>query len=494
MFSKSRLGSANICLKKAWLEKHRKDLAKFSERTEAAFRVGNEVGEIAKEIYGTPGAYEIPLQRKRMQRMVNETEDLLASGFREPIFEGTFRHQGVLVRVDVLLPVEGGWRAIEIKSSRSIQDYHRLDCAIQLWVMRGAGLDVTSMSLGYLDRDFIYQGDGNYRDLIIEEELTASSDAMAPEVEALIARATEAVRGECPNVNVGMYCEEPFDCAFAHHCWPSDTKYPIRNIGGDKEKKFEWVSRGFRDITDVPLEEVSGDRQTTIRTVSESEEPWLVPGAKAELKKLGYPRYHLDFETTSPAIPVWKGSKPGQLHAVQFSIHVDDGTGDGSLESTEHIEFLDLSGNPPMRPLAEALIEKLGAEGPIFMWHHYEKTVINGLIKLFPDLEPKLKPIVKRLVDLKTITARYYYHPDMQGSYSIKDVAPTVNSAYDYKLLSGINEGNAAADGFLEAINPSTTAERKAELEEQLLRYCKFDTEAMVEIAKFLSDIEEVDD
>jgi hypothetical protein len=31
------------------------------------------------------------------------------------------------------------------------------------------------------------------------------------------------------------------------------------------------------------------------------------------------------------------------------------------------------------------------------------------------------------------------------------------------------------------------TAERKAELEEQLLRYCKFDTEAMVEIVRFFT-------
>jgi len=54
----------------------------------------------------------------------------------------------------------------------------------------------------------------------------------------------------------------------------------------------------------------------------------------------------------------------------------------------------------------------------------------------------------------------------------------------DYAMLEGIKEGTAASDGFLEAINPATDAARKAELEEQLLRYCKFDTEAMVEIVR----------
>ena len=59
----------------------------------------------------------------------------------------------------------------------------------------------------------------------------------------------------------------------------------------------------------------------------------------------------------------------------------------------------------------------------------------------------------------------------------------------DYSELTGIAEGMAAADGYLEAINPETSAERKAELEEQLLRYCRFDTEAMVKIVRLLTSV-----
>ena len=43
----------------------------------------------------------------------------------------------------------------------------------------------------------------------------------------------------------------------------------------------------------------------------------------------------------------------------------------------------------------------------------------------------------------------------------------------------------AASEGFIEAIAAEAAPARKAELEEQLLRYCKFDTEAMVEIVRF---------
>jgi hypothetical protein len=73
----------------------------------------------------------------------------------------------------------------------------------------------------------------------------------------------------------------------------------------------------------------------------------------------------------------------------------------------------------------------------------------------------------------------------MLGSWSIKAVLPTIAPDMDYASLEGIKEGTAASDAFIEAISPTTSNERKAELEEQLLRYCRFDTEAMVEIVRF---------
>ena len=59
--------------------------------------------------------------------------------------------------------------------------------------------------------------------------------------------------------------------------------------------------------------------------------------------------------------------------------------------------------------------------------------------------------------------------------------------------MTGIAEGMAAADGYIEAINPETTLARKTELEEQLLRYCRFDTEAMVKIVRFLTNAGQAD-
>jgi hypothetical protein len=105
---------------------------------------------------------------------------------------------------------------------------------------------------------------------------------------------------------------------------------------------------------------------------------------------------------------------------------------------------------------------------------------------MFPDLEQPLQAIIDRLFDLAVVVDNHYYHPSMLGSWSIKKAAPAMAPHMDYAALEGINVGTAASEGYLEAINPSTTSQRKAELEAQLLRYCRFDTEAMVEIVRYL--------
>ena len=45
-----------------------------------------------------------------------------------------------------------------------------------------------------------------------------------------------------------------------------------------------------------------------------------------------------------------------------------------------------------------------------------------------------------------------------------------------------------AAEAYLEAIDPATTPERRAEIDHQLRVYCRQDTEAMVRLVHFLGN------
>lgn len=485
--SKSRLISAWQCPKRLYLEKFHPELAEISDNMEALFATGHEVGAIAQASYGTPESVEIPFDRK-MSRMVRATHDLLASGARFPIFEATFEYDGILVRADVLIPDGDRWRLVEVKASTSVKDYHILDCAIQEWVLRNAGISLTSISLAHINNQFVYHGDGNYDGLLAQHDLTDEVKNVDPRVEDLIATARAAISNGTPNVAVGVHCNKPYDCTFAHHCWPGDSKYPIAGLGGSKARLGQFVAAGYRDIRDVPVEEISAETQLRIHHVTCQGEPEISAGAKRALSALPYPRYYLDFETIGPAVPFWAGTRPYAAVPVQWSCHIDDGTGDGSYQSMRHEEFLDVSGQPPMRSLAERLIECLGDAGPVLMYTTYEEGVIRRLSEMFPDLADDLQKIIDRLFDLYPVVKNNYYHPDMLGSWSIKAVLPTINPDMDYRKLEGIKEGTAASNGFLEAISPETDMVRKLELEEQLLKYCRFDTEAMVEIVRFFEE------
>jgi hypothetical protein len=477
--SKSRLISAWQCPKKLHLEKHHKELGVITPQMESAFAGGHQVGDIAQQIYGTESSVEIAFNFKTM---VAETAALFAGGADFPVFEATFRHEGVLIRADVMIPDNDGWRVIEVKASTSVKDYHVLDCAIQDWVLRNAGINVTSMSLAHINNQFVYAGDGNYDGLLIENDLTDDVRTLEPQVLDLLEKARVAVTGPMPDTRVGAQCSKPYDCQFQEHCWPTDTKYPITGLGGSKAKLADYVALGARDILDVDENSISAKTQQRIFRVTCKGEPEILDGARQELADLAYPRYYLDFETIGPGVPFWAGTRPYQAVPIQWSCHIEDANGD-----LRHEEFLDLSGEPPMRALAEKMIACLGQSGPILMYTSYERQVIEGLADLYPDLADELEKICSRLYDLHPIVKKNYYHPAMLGSWSIKAVMPTIDGDMDYSKLPGINEGTAASDGYIEAISPDTDMIRKLELEEQLLKYCKFDTEAMVAIVRFFT-------
>ena len=177
--SKSRLISAWQCLKRVHLEKNHPEFGEVSSQTESLWATGHLVGEISQQLYGTPDSVEIAFD-KRLGIMLNKTRELIEGGANFPIFEATFRHEGVLVRVDVLMPDADGWRIIEIKASTSVKEYHVLDCAIQDWVLRNTGIDVTAVSLAHINNRFVYPGDNDYDGILVEHDLTDEVRALEP--------------------------------------------------------------------------------------------------------------------------------------------------------------------------------------------------------------------------------------------------------------------------------------------------------------------------
>ena len=86
------------------------------------------------------------------------------------------------------------------------------------------------------------------------------------------------------------------------------------------------------------------------------------------------------------------------------------------------------------------------------------------------------------------IARQRYYHPNQQGSWSIKKVLPSAVPDLSYEALDGVQDGGMAMSAYWEAISPNTTREQKDQIEQQLLSYCGLDTFAMVRLWHIFAD------
>ncbi|MYC13571.1 MAG: DUF2779 domain-containing protein [Gemmatimonadetes bacterium] len=479
--SKSKIMAGRQCEKRLWLEMYRSHLIEYGSDVEQRFAAGDNVNEVAHAQYpdGVLVSYD-----HGAKAAVEETQRLLSEQPGKPIFEATFKAHDVLVRVDILKPCSGGFEIIEVKSSTSVKDHHYADSAVQTWVLESAGIPVKAIYLCHIDRQFVYPGNGDYRGLFHYEDITQEVRELSRAVPQWVERYREMLNSDEPEIEMGDQCTDPYSCPFIDYCRGEETEYPLRYMPrprGTRQVIDALTAEGIEDIRDIPEDRLSNEKQKWVRRVTIAGEPELRPEA-AEVGQYGYPRYYLDFETIHFAVPIWEGTGPYKPLPFQWSCHIELASGD-----LQHEEHLDTSGNPPMRTCAEALIEAIGKEGPIFAYGSYEKTVLNALIARYPDLAENLHKLKERLVDLLSIVRKTYYHPDMLGSWSIKNVSPAIAPHLGYGSLGDVQDGSAAGTAYLQIINPEADAAERERLTRELLAYCKHDTLGMVELVKYLS-------
>jgi hypothetical protein len=440
--SKSKLLSLTQCRRKLWLETYCPELVPepSAEKT-ALLTAGHVVGALARQLYGRGGGHVVAFERG-LRAAIDSTRALVAAGGREPIFEATFDHDGVSVRIDVLERSADKPKLIEVKSSARVKDHYLDDCAIQAWALAHNGLEPRQIAIATLNPEFIYPGDGRYEGLLLESDVTARVQERLARVGELVvaARRTLAELDE-PTVGVGTHCRAPYECELYGHCAPPP-----------KAEQTE------------PLKPYVGDE------------------LRALASGLPFPRYYLDFETIAPAVPIFAGTRPFEMLPFQWSCHIET-----SLGRIEHAEFLELGAEPPMRRLAESLLEALGTSGPIVVYTPYERRVLNELAARYGDLAGRLAALTERIVDLYPATRRHYSHPALHGSWSIKAVLPTVAPDLNYQALGEVRDGLKAQAAYLEALDRQTMDARRAALRGALLAYCRHDTLALVRLVEFFA-------
>ena len=77
------------------------------------------------------------------------------------IFEAAFEYDGIRIRVDVMERLaHGAWGLREVKSSSGLKDHYLDDIALQAYVLRGAGVAVSSIELLHVNTAYVRGPDG----------------------------------------------------------------------------------------------------------------------------------------------------------------------------------------------------------------------------------------------------------------------------------------------------------------------------------------------
>jgi hypothetical protein len=119
------------CLKRLYFQVRQPELAAEPDAaSEAVIEQGREVGLLARQMF--PGGVEVR-NEEGLDQAIRATRELIGNRDVPAIFEGTFEHNGVLVRVDILhRRRDGRWRLIEVKATTDVKDHDVGDVAFLL--------------------------------------------------------------------------------------------------------------------------------------------------------------------------------------------------------------------------------------------------------------------------------------------------------------------------------------------------------------------------
>jgi hypothetical protein len=232
----------------------------------------------------------------------------------------------------------------------------------------------------------------------------------------------------------------------------------------DFRKKNELMAEGKYLMRDLLVDEIGDPKPNTDGTLSRVERQWMqvrkavdgdnkpfldIDGLNTEFRNFKFPLHFIDFETSMVAIPFFIGRKPYEQTAFQFSHHVvyEDLT-------IEHKGQYLCSGKGkfPNFEFVQALKAELDDDdGSVFRYAAHENTVLNQILKQLQDSDIKdiqdkeelisfIQSInhganhqgERDMIDLLELVKKYYYHPAMGGSNSLKFVLPAVLNSSEF--------------------------------------------------------------
>ena len=521
--TKSKFITGTQCQKKLWLDCNKEYKSEVTIPG-STFDIGNKVGTAATKLF--PGGVMLGKEYTQAEAL-SKTSELIKDPNTSAIFEAAFSYNETLVRVDILERVgDSTWRLIEVKSAKNLAKHHEQDAAFQAWVLRNAGIELSSIEIAHPNGEYIRETDEiDYAKFIIFDDITSEANSQIEEIESTLLQQFKVLESDqAPVIQpVKRRCSNPYPCDYWSECTkdkPTDWIQKIYFINADDVESF--AENGIESVAQLPKEySFKGKRkdiqETEVKVMGEGK-PVFSEHLADSLSTFGPPAHYLDFEFTTPAIPLFKDTKSGELIAFQWSCHfiqsqedllsmtIDDMLDlDDKGPDNFHWEFLAEDANEPSIECARRLLEAVGKdEYPILVHHaNAEERSIKSLANRCPEYRNELLALLPRLRDLLPVVRENACLPGFfkkplglgAGTYSIKTTANAFNPEFDYANLSDVSQGASATEAYYRLVTGEfTEKETEESLRDALLKYCQYDTVAMMVLHKELLKVMKLSD
>ncbi|MCU0679168.1 MAG: DUF2779 domain-containing protein [Planctomycetes bacterium] len=475
------------CPKALWLYKNRKELipADYDESKAGVVLSGAAVEEEAYKLF--PDGVRI--NRRGFKDAIEETTRLVLA--KTPvIFQPSFWSEDLYSRADIIkyVPADNTWEIYEVKSATSLKKEYLPDVAFQKITLEAAGLKVSKAFVIYINKDYVRQGAVEPAKLFLTADVTALVNGLIDKTRFAIEDMGKLIgEGEEPQVRIVKQCEDPYPCMFIGYCWRAIPAHSIYNVYFNAETINEMLDRGIVELADVPAGVIVKPKYARYHRALKEDRIRINKNAiRKELDHYRYPLYFLDYETNSPAVPMFDDYRPYQRIIFQYSLHVLEKPG-GELK---HYAYLDDKPGDPSPRLAAKLKGEVGKDGSVIAWFKiFEEGCNREMGERYPAYAKFFESVNGRLLDLMDFFAKgYYVDKDFYGSASLKKVLPVIAPHLSYEELN-IREGLAASASWPKITGGDLKAGEREELKSDMLAYCKLDTLAMVEIFRILNKL-----
>ena len=413
ILSKSTYIKGEQCPKALYMyKKHPYLRDKLSLEKRAKFKRGTDVGILARTYF--PGGVNMtPTTPSLFGKMFEKTMQNLNDPNINVMYEAIFIHNDTLIMLDILVRDGDKWRAIEVKSSMSLNETYYHDASLQYYVLKGCNVPISDIELMYINSDYERNGDIDVKQLFVFKSVKDFAENELENIDKKVNELKDVVNlSNAPKINIGTQCFTPYTCEFRGHCWkkiPDDSF--LHTTSYDDKELFSLFNSGIQDnrsfkrlINPLSLEMNQIDALEQDTFYINYKKFYDLAGKKTE--SIAF----LNLLFYRPAVPILDGHKPYQEVVIAFSIL--------SNQDGEVIEWNCLEDYSKMEEGLNILTEELKRFEKVI---YFSAQNINSLMHKYNILESK--EISFKIINFRDVLKESdFFNKKTKYDFSLKSI------------------------------------------------------------------------